>query len=256
MSHVWTILRRDLVGLFTTWPAYILLAVYAAAAGMWFYAALAGFLIRQQQYQALGAVQYLAQYNLNDEVITPALASCSVILLVVIPGLAARSFSQERASGSIELLLTSPVRMWEVVIGKFLAIMSTVMVAVGISGLYVALLFFYGDPELARTLGGLLSLLLYATVLAAICCFVSSLTSSMMLAFVLGFVACLVLLVIGQFSVENESLRAVLSWISTGTHFEPGIAGNLRSEDLGYFATLTLAFLTLTHAATDSLRWR
>jgi ABC-type transport system involved in multi-copper enzyme maturation permease subunit len=122
----------------------------------------------------------------------------------------------------------------------------------------VVLLFLYGDPELWRTLAGLQTLFLYSLALAALCCFISALTSSQIIAGFVGIAVALLLLIlsVAAESSQSELLQGALRWLGTNTHIDAGLRGELRSEDFAYFGIMIVAFLSLARAAVDSLRWR
>lgn len=258
MKHIPSIAGRELASIFSTPAAYMVFAVYMVFAGFVFFASLALFLAQIQQIQAVGALQYLEQFNLNDRVIGPAFGTCSVVFIILIPLLTMRVFAEERATGSIELLLTSPISIWEIVLGKYLAVLGVVGFLIGLTALFPALLFFYGDPELLQTLAGLIVLFLYGAGLAAIGCFISALTRSQIIAAFSGIVLALLLLLldVAAETSASEVAKDLLTYLGTRAHFEPGIGGQIRSEDLAYFGVTILVFLSLARAAVDSLRWR
>jgi len=258
MKHVLAIAGRELGSIFGTPVAYVLIATYMLFAGFIFFASLGLFLTQVQQIQAMGAVQYLAQWNLNDIVIGPAFGTFALMFAILIPLLSMRAFAEERATGSIELLLTAPITSGQIVAGKYLAILAVIFLVSVLTGLFPAMLFWYGNPELPQTLAGLLTLFLYAAGLAALCCFISALTSSQIVAAFVGIVVALLLLVLSLAaeSTTNEAFKAALRWTSTSTHFEHGLRGQVRVEDLAYFGVMVLVFLSLARAAAESLRWR
>jgi ABC-2 type transport system permease protein len=258
MRHVLAIGARELRSMFVTPDAYVLIGVYMLFAGFIFFASLGIFISQLQQIQALGMTQLLEQWNLQDVVVGQSFSTFALFLCFLVPLLSMRGFAAERASGSIELLLTSPVTSAEIVLGKFLAMAGMLLVVGVFTGSFVALLFAYGDPELWQTLSGLQTLFLYSLALAALCCFISALTRSQIVAGFVGIAAALLLLIIpvAADSSQSESLREVLRWVGTSTHFEPGLRGEVRSEDLAYFGIVILVFLSLARAAVDSLRWR
>jgi ABC-2 type transport system permease protein len=258
MSHVFAIAARELRSMFMTPDAYVLIGVYMLFAGFIFFASLGLFMVQLQQIQALGMMQLLEQWNLQDIVVGQSFSTFALFLCFLVPLLSMRGFAAERASGSIELLLTSPVTSTEIVLGKFLAMASLLAIVGLLTGLFVALLFAYGDPELGQTLAGLQTLFLYSLALAALCCFISALSRSQIVAGFVGIATALLLLIIpiAADSSQSESLKGVLRWVGTSTHFEPGLRGDMRSEDLAYFGIVIVAFLSLARAAVDSLRWR
>lgn len=258
MSHVLAIAGRELRSIFATPVAYVLIAVYMLFAGFVFFASLGMFLVQLEQIQALGMTNLLEQWNLQAIVVAQSFSTFAIFLAFVVPLLAMRAFAEERATGSIELLLTSPVTSTQIVLGKFLAIAALLGLVTALTSLYPLLLFAYGDPELWQTVAGLQTLLLYSLSLAALCCFISTLTRSQIVAGLVGVAAALVLLLIpfAAESSQSETMKAVLRWLGTSTHYEAGLAGDVRSEDLAYFGLTILASLALARAAVDSLRWR
>jgi ABC-2 type transport system permease protein len=258
VRHLLAIAGRELRSMFVTPDAYALIGVYMLFAGFIFFASLGIFLVQLQQIQALGMLQLLEQWNLQDIVVSQSFSTFALFLCFLVPLLSMRGFAAERANGSIELLLTSPASSTEIVLGKFLAIAVVLLIVGVLTGSFVLLLFVYGDPELWKTLSGLQTLFLYSLALAALCCFISALTRSQIVAGFVGIAAALLLLIIpvAADSSQSEALKEVLRWIGTSTHFDPGLKGDVRSEDLAYFGIVILVFLSLARAAVDSLRWR
>ena len=265
MKHVGTIAGRELKSLFVSPVAYVVLTLFAVLAGFFFLSSVLQFseaLIRNQQFQLL---DQLREMNLNDWVIAPFLGVMSVVLLFLIPGITMGLFAAEKANGTDELLLTSPVTIWEIVLGKYLAAAAFVMIMVAMVALFPALLFIYGDPEVPKTAAGLLGLLLVGLTYTAIGAFASSLTRSQVIAFVLGVVLLLLLWMLsfladlgaaaGPMGAAN-SLSAFLRYLSSSDHFEQLMRGLIDTTDLVYFAVLIGSFLLLAKAAVESVRWR
>ncbi len=258
MRHILAIAGRELRSMFVTPDAYVTIGFYLLAAGFIFFASLGIFIAQLQQIQAMGMTQLLEQWNLQDIVIAQAFSTFALFFAFKVPMLSMRAFAAERANGTIELLLTSPATSGEIVLGKYLAIAAMLLLVNALTATFVALLFMYGDPELWQTLAGLQTLFLYSLALAAVCCFISALTRSQIVAAFIGIAVALLLLIIpvAADSSQSESFREVLRWVGTSTHFEPGLRGEIRSEDLAYFGIVTVVFLSLARAAVDSLRWR
>ncbi len=262
MRHVTSIAGRDLRSLFVSPVAYGVLSLFAILAGVFFILNVVFFhdqVFRAQQFQAH---DYLQQMNLNDHLIAEFYGSMSVILLFLIPGVTMGLFTSEKANGTQEMLLTSPVTIWDIVLGKFLAGAAFVTLLVVMVGLFPSLLFLYGDPgpELGKTASGLLGLLLMGWTYVAIGIFASALTRSQVVAFLISFVLLLCLLLlpaIADLGVAGlAGAGGALRWLSTGGHFEPLIKGLVDTADLAYFAVMIGSFLLLTNAAVESVRWR
>jgi ABC-2 type transport system permease protein len=258
VNRLLAIAGRELRSMFVTPDAYVLVGVYMLFAGFIFFASLGIFLVQLQQIQALGMMQLLDQWNLQDIVVAQSFSTFALFLCFLVPLLSMRGFAAERANGSIELLLTSPASSGEIVVGKFLAIAALLAVVGVLTGSFVLLLFVYGNPEVAQTLAGLQTLFLYSLALAALCCFISALTRSQIVAGFVGITVALMLLIlpVAADSSQSDSLKEVLRWLGTSTHFDPGLKGDIRSEDLAYFGIVIAVFLSLARAAVDSLRWR
>lgn len=264
MKHVAAIAGRELRSLFVSPVAYAVLTLFAVLAGFFFLSGILQFQEYVLRLQAFQAMEQLQELNLNDHVIAPFLHVMSVVLLFLIPGITMGLFSAEKANGTQELLLTSPVTIWELVIGKFLAAAAFVGILVLLLMVYPAILFLYGDPEVGKTAAGLLALLLVGLVYAAIGSFASSVTQSQLIAFFLAFVLLLVLWMLGFLAdlgaaggaVSNESVGNLLRWLSTAAHFESMVMGLVDTRDLAYFGVMAAGFLVLTKTAVESVRWR
>ena len=258
MRHVGAIAGRELRSIFSTPVAYVMFSVYLVFSGFAFFLSLTGFLSALQQIQAFQRFDLLEQFNLNTSVIEPSLGIFSFVFLLLIPLLTMRVFAEEQASGTIELLLTSPLTIWEIVLGKYLAILVVLGMLVGLSALYPALLFYYGDPELLPTLAGLMGLFLYGAAFAAIGCLISSLTRSQISAALVTFFAGLILFLIDYFaevSLQGTS-QQVVRYLGLRVHFDELVTGVVKTDDLVYFAVVVVFFVSGVRAATESLRWR
>lgn len=258
MRHVGAIAGRELRSIFSTPVAYVMFSVYLVFSGFAFFLSLTGFLSALQQIQAFQRFDLLEQFNLNTSVIEPSLGIFSFVFLLLIPLLTMRAFAEEQATGTIELLLTSPLTIWEIVLGKYLAILAVIGMLVGLSALYPALLFYYGDPELLPTLAGLMGLFLYGAAFAAIGCLISSLTRSQISAALVTFFAGMILYLIDYFaelSLQGTS-QQVVRYLGLRVHFDELVSGVVKTDDLVYFAVVVVFFVSGVRAATESLRWR
>jgi ABC-2 type transport system permease protein len=260
MRHVGNVAGRELSSLFVSPVAYGVMSLFSVLAGLFFILNLAFFndlIFRLQQYQAMDQLQ---QMNLNDHLIGEFYGSMSVVLLFLIPGITMGLFAAEKTNGTHELLMTSPLTMWDIVLGKFLGGALFVTFLVLIVGTFPALLFVYGDPELGKTLGGLIGLLLVGWTYVAIGAFASSLTRNQVVAFLITFVLLLSMLLLPAVSdlgiAGDSGAGAVLRYLSTAMHFENLTQGLIDTSDLGYFAAMIAGFLLLSKTAIESTRWR
>ncbi len=265
MRHVGAIASRELRSLFVSPVAYAVLTLFTVLAGFFFLSAVGQFneyVIRLSQFQMFDRLQ---EMNLNDHLIAPFFDVMSVVLLFLIPGVTMGLFANEKTNGTQELLLTSPLTIWELVIGKYLAATAFVALLVGLVALYPGLLFLYGDPEPGKTAAGLIGLLGVGLTYAAIGAFASSVTRNQLIAFFLAFVLLLVLWML-SFLVDLGAAGGTagaagwagdaLRYLSTSGHFETLVRGLVDTADLVYFAVVIGAFLLLAKAAVESVRWR
>jgi ABC-2 type transport system permease protein len=264
VRHVGAIAGRELNSLFVSPVAYAVLTLFAVLAGFFFLSGILQFQEYVVRLQAFQAMEQLEELNLNDHVIAPFLHVMSVVLLFLVPGITMGLFAAEKANGTQELLLTSPITIWELVLGKFLAAAAFICILVLMLAIFPAILFTYGDPEIGKTAAGMLGLLLVGLVYVAIGAFASSLTQNQLIAFALSFVLLLVLWMIGFLAdlgaaggaVTSDTLGDVLRWLSTADHFESMVMGLVDTKDLAYFAVMAVVFLVLAKTAIESVRWR
>lgn len=262
MKHVFAIAGRELYGFFVSPIAYVVLTLWAVMAGTFFLTSLLGFeqeLRRAQQFQSMEA---LASLNLNDHLIGPFVGSMWIVLLFLVPAITMGLFTSERTNGTNELLLTSPITIWEIVLGKFAASSVFMLVMMAIAAFFPAMLFAYGDPEVGKTASGLLGLTLVSLAYVAVGAFASSVTRNQLIAFLLALVLLLVLGLMLPFVVEvalgaggGGMVAEVIQYSATGPHFERMIQGLVETRDLAYFAVVIGIFLLLSKASVESVRW-
>ena len=262
MKHVPTVAWRELRSLFVSPVAYVVLSLFAVLAGSFFMLGVAGFVEYELYLRQIQSAEGLASLNLNDDLLVNFFGTMSIILLFLIPAITMGLFASEKTNGTQELLLTSPLTIWDIVLGKFVAAAAFVGLLVAIVGAYPAVLFAYGDPEAGKTLTGLLGLLLVGWGYTSIGCFASSLTRSQVVGYLIALVVLLLMMllpVIAQLAVSGDGpggVAAVMRWMSTEPHFQALLGGLVDTADLAYFGVLIGTFLLLTKAAVESVRWR
>jgi ABC-2 type transport system permease protein len=185
------------------------------------------------------------------------LSNVGVIGLFFIPMITMRLFSEEKRSGTIELLVTSPIRDGEIIFGKWLAALTLYGVLLLLTALNFIFLFKYGNPDWKPLAIGYLGLLLQAGALLAIGMFISTLTKNQIIAGAATFGVCLLLWVLEWVSgYETSTWASVLSYMSVVTHSGSFSKGLLDSKDAVYYLTLTFLGIFFTARSLESLRWR
>ena len=257
MRNTLAIAGREVRSYFSSPVAYVLLAAFLALAGYFFYALLTAFNQALALYTMMRNPEALQRFNLNEMVIRPLLHNMSVLLIFIIPALTMRMFPEEKRAGTYELLLTSPLRVSEIVLGKFLGGLALVLLMVALSGVFGGLLLMYGNPEVPLMLAGYLGLALMATVFLAIGTLVSSFTDNVVIAYVGSLFALLVLYTVGWLGETLQGGGAeLIKYLSITDHFQELTKGIIDTRELVYFATLLVVSLFLTQRSVESVRWR
>lgn len=254
MRNIWIICRKELRSYFVSPIAYGLMAFFGFVAGYFFWAATAIFVSRGMEMQMMGRGMPM---DVNEWVVRPVLMNVSVIGLFLIPMITMRLFAEEKRSGTIELLITSPVRDWEIILGKWLAALMMYGAILLVSALSVSLLFLYGKPDWRPLLTGYLGLLLQGGTLLSIGTFISTTTRNQIVAGVGTFAICLMLWVLDWITAFNtEAWAKVVSYISVVTHFEPFSKGVIDTKDVVFYLSMIFLGLFLSARSLESLRWR
>ncbi len=254
MRNVLIIWRKEMRSYFVSPVAYLLLAMFAVIFGFFFWNILGYFVFTGMESQMRGE---MFPMNLNEQVIRPLLSNVGVIGLFFIPMITMRLFSEEKRSGTIELLVTSPIRDGEIILGKWLAALTLYGVLLLLTALNFIFLFKYGNPDWKPLAIGYLGLLLQAGALLAIGMFISTLTKNQIIAGAATFGVCLLLWVLEWVSgYETSTWASVLSYMSVVTHSGSFSKGLLDSKDAVYYLTLTFLGIFFTARSLESLRWR
>src|SRR5436853_3826109 len=156
MRNIVAIANKELKSYFSSPIGYIAVGLFALLYGYFYVAILAYFVRQSMQGQFAGG----PAMNVNQDMIRPILNDVMVLLLFVLPAVTMRTYSEEKRSGTIELLLTSPLTDFQIIMGKFLGAMALYAVMLLVTTIHIALLFIYGRPELKPILTAYLGLFL------------------------------------------------------------------------------------------------
>jgi ABC-2 type transport system permease protein len=173
------------------------------------------------------------------------------------PAATMRLFSEEKKSGTIELLFTYPIRDWELLLGKFLAALALYAAMLGISLLQLLMLRLFAPLEWGPILSGYLGLLLLGMAFLGLGILASSLTENQIVAAVGAFGVLLLLWVIGwSTEVAGPTLGPILSHLSIINHYDSFAKGVIESKDVIFYLNFTILCLFLTLRSMESKRWR
>jgi ABC-2 type transport system permease protein len=227
--------------------------MYALVFGYFYTVYLSWFLRQSMQGPQMGG----GPMNVNQQMIRGVFDNSMVIFLFVVPLITMRAYAEEKRSGTIELLMTSPITDFQIVMGKFLGAMSLYGAMLGITLIHVAVLFAYGNPEWKPILTGYLGLVLLGGCFVSVGLFFSSLTKNQIVAGMFTFVVLLLLWVIswiGNFS--GPTVERLTSYLSLTSHVDDFLRGVIDSQHIVYYLSFITLGLFLTAKAVDSERWR
>src|SRR5687767_6605107 len=255
MSNILAIAHKELKGYFASPVAYVVIGFSAILFG-WFFINLLYYFDRTQM-QAGSGFQGPQTVNVNEIMISPLFLNVSVILLFTLPLITMRTYAEEKRSGTIELLLTSPLTDLQIVIGKFLGGMVLYISMLAVTLVHMAFLFAYGNPEWRPIATGYLGLLLMGGCFLSLGLFVSSLTRNQIIAGMVTFAVFLMFWVINWIATfMDPTPQAVLNYLSITEHLNDFARGVIDTKHLVYYLSFIAFSLFLTVRAVDSERWR
>ena len=246
---IWVIARREFGAMFLAPLAWVILAVIQIILGYMFLTNLDNFFLLQPQ-----LLQLQNTPGVTDIVVTPLMQVAAIILLMVMPLLTMRSIAEEKRNRSLTLLISAPVSMTEIVLGKFLGLMLFVLVLVSMLMLMPLSLYLGTTPDAGKLLSIFLGMLLLLGAFSAIGLYLSSLTENQTIAAVGSFGILLMLWIIDWLSGTVNSGQSVLAYLSLLQHHESMLQGVFDSSDVAYYLLLITGFLGLTIRQLDRER--
>lgn len=253
MNNILAIAHKELKAYFSTPIGYIVIGFFALLWGWFFYVMLMYF---NQQSLQLGGLEG-GNVDMNQQLIRPLFLNASVILLFVLPLVTMRTYSEEKRSGTIELLLTSPVTDVQIIIGKFLGAMTLYGAMLAITMIHMGVLLQMGNPELKIIGIGYLGLLLMGGCFISIGLLISSMTKNQIVSGMITFAVFLLLWVINwPASFAGPTTQNILNYLSITDHFDDFTKGVLDTKHLVYYFSVMAFGLFLTARSVDTERWR
>jgi ABC-2 type transport system permease protein len=254
VRNISSIAGKELRGYFVSPVAWVMMGLFALIFGYFFLSYLTFFVRSSMQAMMGGGPQTM---NINMELIRPLLSNASVLVLFLLPMVTMRTYSEEKRSGTIELLLTSPLTDFEIIVGKFLGTVGLYLALLGVTAVYIGILFLYGQPEWRPLFAGYLGLLLLGSCFIAIGLFISSTTKNQMVAGAATFIVGLLFWIISWFADSTgPTTSQVLSYLSITEHFDDFGKGIIDSKHVVYYLSFISFGLFLTLKSVDSERWR
>jgi ABC-2 type transport system permease protein len=250
MSNVLAIARKELRAYFSSPIAYVVIGFFALMFGFFFYSLLLYF--DRQSLQASGQA-----VNVNEQFLRPVFLNATVIFLFVLPLVTMRTYSEEKRSGTIELLLTAPLTDLQIILGKFLGAMGLYASMLAVTLVHVGLLFVFGNPEWRPVVTTYLGLLLMGGCFVSLGLLISSLTKNQIVAGMITFGVFLMLWVINWIaSFMGPTTQQVLNYLSITDHLDDFTKGIIDTKHLVYYVSFITFGLFLTARSVDTERWR
>ena len=253
--RVWPIFKKEMRLYFTSPVAYVVLTIFLVIAGWFFYNIFAFFTLASMQSAMNPAMA--RDLNVTDSVMRPLVSNISVILLLLMPLVTMRLFAEERRSGTIELLLTYPVRDGAVLVGKYLAALALYALMLALTLLYPGIVVYFARLEWGPLVTGYVGLLLMGSTFIAVGIFASSLTENQIVASITTFGILLILWIIGwSADYVGGVWGKVLQHLSILEHNDNFAKGVLDTKDIAYYLNFIALALFLTLRSLEARRWK
>ena len=230
MKQIWIITKKELWSFFDSLMAYIMMVAFLGFSG--FFTWLYGndvFFVKQASLQSFFGIAYWT-------------------LFFFIPALTMRQFAEENRSGTIELLLTRPIKDWQLVVGKFLATLLLIIIALALTAPYYITVSRLGSIDHGAVFSGYLGLILISAAYIGIGLFTSSFSNNQIVAYLLALLIGIFFQII--FGMLASSLSGipgnVIGYLSLSDHFDSISRGVIDSRDLLFFLSITFFGLILT----------
>jgi ABC-2 type transport system permease protein len=244
MSTTLTIAKRELRSYFDSPLAYVVICLGLVLLGVFFFFPSGSFF--QNDRSTVAQVFFLAPRGLS---------------LVVVPVLTMRLLAEEKRSGTLEMLITLPVKDHEVILGKFLGAWALVLILIVASALFPLMMFKFpwhlGALDTGPVLSGYLGLILYSAAAVSVGLLISALTESQVIAFFITWILLVMLSFMGMLveSTGSSVFRDVIAFISFDTRLAPFARGQIVTRDIVYFLTVAVGCLMAAFRALERRKW-
>ncbi len=233
---MFAIFKKEIRNYFLTPIGYIFISPFILLSAMFF--------IQGVVYYQTARVDYI-------------LSPVNIICLFIVPILTMQLFAEERNKKTDQLLITAPVNVYEIVVGKYLAAFAVFFAALAFTFIYTIILFVIGKPVLSEVIGSYLGFILIWAVFISVGIFISSLTESQVVAAILTFMVLLVLYSIDSWtaSITQPVVKTVIGWLSVFKRYSNFQIGLLSLPDVLYYLSFVFVMLFLTARNIEKRRY-
>ncbi len=252
-KKMWTIAFKDYRTYFTSPIAYIVIAGFLLIMGWMFFFNLSHFNLQALQYKQFGG----KSGSITDGIIRPLYGNMNVIFLFLVPFITMRLFAEEKKMQTIQLLMTSPTRLGEMIVGKFLSALMLLLTMLALTVIYPLILFIYGNPDIGPILTSYVGTFLLTSCYVSTGVLFSSMTENQIVAGALTFAAGLFFWLINWAAQSAGPVFSdVLDYLSLIQHYNNFSQGIFDTSDVVFYLSFIGIGLFVTHRVLDSYRWR
>ncbi|MCK5690957.1 ABC transporter permease subunit [Myxococcota bacterium] len=264
MPVIFVIAAKDLRIYLTTWTSYILVGAFILVSSFFFQALIGEYQTMALQYAQSQTPWMADQMNLTDWVMGNLFRNIVVFFLFMLPILTMRLLAEEKKSKTLELLFTTPVRPLDIVLGKYLAALSILVIMLLFTLVFPILLTIYGKASAGVSIldwhtvwVGYLGMFLMGAAFVSVGLFASSLTESQIVAVVVSFAILLIFFVIGFSGADTQTgWQVVTRYLSLTGHFEDFVRGIVNTSALIYYISIVFLGLFFSYRVVEAHRWR
>jgi ABC-2 type transport system permease protein len=255
MRNILSIAGKELRSYFHSPIAYLVMSVYSLLCGFFFYNQ-TGYVASQMLRMSMMGGQGAPPVSLNDFIVRPLVEGIlTIVLLLLLPLVTMRLYAEEKRSGTIELLLTSPLTDMQIILGKFLGALALFSVLLVLTFGYIGILFIYGNPNLRPVLCGALGLFLYGAGLLALGMWISTFTKNQIIAGTVSLVVFLLLYVLDwPQAFSTGTVAQVLAYMAFSRHLDNFAKGVIDLSDLVYYLSVITLGVFMTARSVDALK--
>ena len=246
---IFTIAGRELRSLFLSPLAWAILGVVQFIYAYLFLSQVETFMALQSRLATLDGAP-----GVVDIVVAPLFANAAVLLLLITPLITMRVLSEERRNRTLSLLFSAPISMTEIIVGKYLGVLSFILILIGMLALMPLSLLVGTDLDLGKLAAGLLGLTLVVSAFTAIGIFMSSLTEQPTVAAITTFGLLLLLWILDWAGNSEAPTSGLLAYLSLQNHYDPLLKGMFSSVDVIYYLLITILFLGFSIRRLDADR--
>ncbi|MFO0774163.1 MAG: ABC transporter permease subunit [Nitrospiraceae bacterium] len=256
MTPIQAIIAKELRSAFVSPVVYVVGAVFLLIFGV-----LAHLAVQSASMQAVRMMQMqggMAQVNLNDLVFRPTFYSLAIVLLLSLPLLTMRLVAEERKLRTFEFLMTAPIRVNDIVLGKFLSVYVIYLGLVLLTGFVPLIMAGFSSFDWNPVLTGYLGLTLLGGLFLSVGVFASSLSENQIVAAFLSFGLLILVWLLGAVGslMGDTPLGHVITYLSFIDHYDRLVRGLVDTKDLIYFVSGMTLMLFLAHRVVESQRWK